>query len=31
VSDALLVLLVVTFVSLIAAGIEVRRPFRKFR
>jgi hypothetical protein len=31
VSSALLVLSILTVVSLISIGIEVRRPFRKFR
>jgi hypothetical protein len=30
-SDALAVLLVLTLLSLISIGIEVRRPFRRFR
>jgi hypothetical protein len=30
-SDTLAVLLVLTLLSLISIGIEVRRPFRRFR
>jgi hypothetical protein len=30
-SDALVVLLVLTLLSVISVGIEVRRPFRRFR
>ncbi|MEA2514323.1 MAG: hypothetical protein QOJ59_3810 [Thermomicrobiales bacterium] len=30
-SDALVVVLVLTLLSMISVGIEVRRPFRRFR